>query len=221
MNKTNTLFPLTLALIAASLLSVGLWWGRAWYSGYNMYGFLIWNLILAWVPFGVALIVIKFPVKHYVTFFGSAFWLLFFPNAPYIITDFLHLRPLWGVPLWYDVLLIFSFAVTGLCLGFASLSLIQGQVAKLWGKRNSWLFVIVVMLLSGLGIYIGRFLRWNSWDIFGNPLALWQDVYLTLTTPRLLAKMSLITGGLAAILTSIYLVFAMAPHSLHQADAPS
>lgn len=221
MNSKPRTFPVFIALLLASLFSFGLWYGRVLYSGYNMYGFLIWNLILAWIPFGLALIVIKFPVKHYVTLIFGTLWLLFLPNAPYILTDFLHLRPRGIVPLWYDMLLIFSFALTGLCLGFVSLALMQMQVAKQWGHGRSWLFVFTVFLLCGFGIYIGRFLRWNSWDIFSSPLSLWQDLYFTLTTPRLLAKMLLITSGFGALLTSIYLVFTIAPQSLQSMDTVS
>ncbi|GIK57836.1 MAG: DUF1361 domain-containing protein [Chloroflexi bacterium] len=90
---------LLLALVFASTVSVTLLIVRTFYSGQLLYGFLVWNLLLAWLPFLFATVVIMFPVKHYVTFFFGLLWLLFFPNAPYIVTDLLHLRPRGDVPL--------------------------------------------------------------------------------------------------------------------------
>ena len=105
-------------------------------------------------------------------------WLLFFPNAPYVLTDLIHLdgkqSPL--VPEWYDLAMILSVALTGLIIGFLSLERVQGYIAQRTGVPWSWCFVVVVMFLSGFGIYLGRFLRWNSWDILTRPLPLLSDV---------------------------------------------
>lgn len=202
---------LFLALVFASTVSVTLLVVRAFYSGQLLYAFLVWNLILAWLPFLLATVVIMFPVKHYVTFFFGLLWLLFFPNAPYIVTDLLHLRPRGDVPLWYDMILLFSFALTGLCLAYASLSLMQTTVTARWGGRAGWLFVLAALALAGLGVYIGRFLRWNSWDVFSNPTSLLLDLHLTLTTPLLLARTAVVTLGLTAVFTFTYITFTVLP----------
>jgi uncharacterized membrane protein len=179
---------------------------RTFYTGYLLFAFLVWNLILAWLPFLLATVVIMFHGKHYVTFFFSILWLLFFPNALYIVTDLLHLWPRGDVPLWYDMILLMSFALTGLCLGFASLAMMQTQAADRWGRGGGWLFVLAVLALSGFGVYIGRFLRWNSWDVFSNPLSLLIDLHVNLTTPLLLAKTAVVTLGLTAVFTFTYIV---------------
>lgn len=202
---------LFLALMFASTISLLILVMRAFYTGHLVFAFLVWNLILAWLPFLFAMVVIMFPVKHYVTFFFSALWLLFFPNAPYIVTDLLHLWPHGDVPLWYDMIMLFSFALTGLCLGFASLVLMQAQVTAHWGRPAGWLFVLAVLGLSSFGVYIGRFLRWNSWDVFSNPLSLLMDLHANLTTPLLLARTAVVTLGLTAVFTFTYIVFTVLP----------
>jgi uncharacterized membrane protein len=204
-------FLLFLALLFASTVSVLLLVVRYFYTDTFLFRFLVWNLFLAWLPFLFALLVIRFHGKHYVTFIFSILWLLFFPNAPYMMTDLLHLWPRGDVPLWYDMILLLSFALTGLCLGFASLALMQTQLTARWGRVAGWLFVLAALVLSGFGVYIGRFLRWNSWDVISNPLLLLQDLRLNLTTPLLLAKTAVVTFGLTAVFSFTYLVFATLP----------
>jgi uncharacterized membrane protein len=184
---------------------------RYFYTGTFLFLFLAWNLLLAWLPFLFALLVITFHGKHYVTIIGGLLWLLFFPNAPYIMTDLLHLWPRGDVPLWYDMILLLSFALTGLCLGFASLAMMQTKITAEWGRGAGWLFVLAALVLSGFGVYIGRFLRWNSWDVISNPMLLLQDLRLNLTSPLLLAKTAVVTFGLTAVFSSTYLVFAVLP----------
>lgn len=98
-------------------------------------------------------------------------WLLFFPNAPYIVTDLIHLRPR-SVPYWFDILLLAAFAWAGLVSGCASLERMHRRVDTRFGPRVGWGFVAAVAMLSGLGIWLGRFVRLNSWDVVANPLAL-------------------------------------------------
>jgi uncharacterized membrane protein len=102
---------------------------------------------------------------------AAGLWLLFFPNAPYILTDLFHLRhPRESVPVWFDTLLINWFAWTGMLLGVFSLYLMHHIVRKAFGRITGWLFVFFVGTLCGVGIYIGRFLRWNSWDVIFHPI---------------------------------------------------
>jgi uncharacterized membrane protein len=103
-------------------------------------------------------------------------WLLFFPNAPYILTDLIHLTTRAYGPFWVDMVLILLCGFIGLVLGFVSLFLMQGVVTRLWGRVGSWLFVAAVAALSGFGIYVGRFLRFNSWDVIFKPLELGRGI---------------------------------------------
>jgi uncharacterized membrane protein len=114
---------------------------------------------------------------------AGAAWLLFFPNAPYILTDLFHLDNRPGVPLWYDLALILSCAWNGLMLAYASLADMQQLVQQRLGTGIGWAFATVALLLSSFGIYLGRYLRFNSWDVLTNPLTLFYDIVGRLLHP--------------------------------------
>ncbi len=163
-----------LALVLASALSCGLAVLRAVYYGRIAYGFFFWNLILAWVPVVAALgfyALASRGSRRWLLMAGFAVvWFLFFPNAPYIVTDLVHLRERPPAPYWYDIIAIMAFAQTGLFLGYLSLYLMQ-EVIRAWlGRWTGWAFALAMLGLSSFGIYLGRFLRWNSWDALLDPL---------------------------------------------------
>ena len=176
-------------LAAASLVCVGLIAARSWYSHTYHYWFLLWNLVLAWVPFVFAAIAHRLAsarraVLYVLIFAAAVVWLAFFPNAPYILTDFLHLGSMGDiVPGWYDVLMLYWFAWTGLILGIVSLYLMQEIVAHGLGMTAGWVFVVVAAGLGSFGIYLGRFLRWNSWDIVRRPGPLADELLGRVTDP--------------------------------------
>lgn len=167
-------------LAISSLLSVVFVVFRALYSGQLYFLFLIWNLFLAWLPMLFASIVIHYgtEAKKHKLLIAISFlaWLAFFPNSAYMITDFLHLKSRPGIPHWYDLLLIFTFAWNGLLLALLSLHLIRVFLADKKGERASWIIVSLLITLCGFGIYLGRYLRWNSWDIVSNPHILALDI---------------------------------------------
>jgi uncharacterized membrane protein len=161
-------------LAGATVLSVAIWRARADFSGSERYAFLIWNLFLAWIPFIISYFTYILTVTRkwiYLFILGATFlWLIFFPNAPYILTDFQHLAYASSeLPVWYDVMMLIWFAFTGLLLGMVSLFLMQEIVRREFGSWVAWAFVAGVAGLSAAGVYMGRFLRWNSWDILRDP----------------------------------------------------
>jgi uncharacterized membrane protein len=160
----------------ASLLCCALTAARVGYTGRGTYLFFCWNLFLAWVPAGLALAVARLQVGRFLTGALGAAWLAFFPNAPYLVTDLVHLRARNPVPLWFDALLVFAFALVGLALAVVSLLLVHRRVERRWGAWKGWLFVAGVAALTGLGVYVGRFLRWNSWDLLTRPAELLAEV---------------------------------------------
>jgi uncharacterized membrane protein len=202
---------LYLVLLLASGFTVAVWLARVMYSGEIIFFFLIWNLFLAWLPLLFATVVITFPGKHYVIWVMGFLWLIFFPNAPYLVTDLLHLWPRHPVPYWYDMMMLFSFALVGLLLGVTSLYLMHLSVMRQYGRVTGWLFVLAALYLAGLGVYIGRFLRWNSWDLLTNPLILAQDLWQTAVQPALLLRMGVVSGMLTAVLGCAYLLFVALP----------
>jgi uncharacterized membrane protein len=184
--ENGTMVPM-LTLGAATLMCAGLVGGRFFYTGSRGYLFLLWNLFLAWIPFLIALVIRRgeegMRRPRFRLLLLGGIWLLFYPNAPYILTDFLHLQPRGESPFWFDMMLIASFAWTGLLLGFASLYLIQRLVEKYYGRAAGWAFVVVVSFLSSFGIYLGRFERWNSWDVVSDPRGIVRDIIPLLVDP--------------------------------------
>jgi uncharacterized membrane protein len=141
-------------------------------TGTGYYTFLIFNLILAGVPlfFSTVLrLANHLELRWLFQLPLLALWLLFLPNAPYILTDILHLTRASHAPAWYDLALLLSCSGTGLLLGYLSLIDVQGIMARKFGNAFGWVFALVSLVLSGFAIYLGRFLRWNSWDVLIEP----------------------------------------------------
>ena len=146
-------------------------------TGSAYYRFLLTNLFLACVPlfFSTALRVLNRLRFHWAMMAPLAvLWLLFLPNAPYILTDILHLTRSADAPLWYDLALLLSCSGTGLLLGYLSLVDVQEIVARRFSPIVGWVFALVSLVLSGFAIYLGRFLRWNSWDVLFTPTLVLQ-----------------------------------------------
>ncbi len=171
---------------------------------------LIWNLFLAWIPLWLALLLYDRHAHRarlsILTSLGLL-WLLFFPNAPYIVTDSKYLAGSTGREFWYDGLMIGTAATTGLLLGFVSLYLIHAIVRRSVGARAAWFFVFGVLGLSSFGIYLGRVLRWNSWDVFVRPGTLAADVFRALLDPLAHPRPIAITLIFTAFLGASYLLF--------------
>lgn len=201
-------------LLAASVISVTLASARMAYSNSSDYSSLIWNLSLAWIPFVFATLayVVSWSRKLlYLVVPVCAFvWLIFFPNAPYILTDFQHLSTNTNnAPLWYDVLMLIWFAWTGLFLGVVSLYFMQEIVTRSFGGAAGWFFAISVTVLSSVGIFLGRFYRWNSWDLLGDPMPIAHDIWGWLKYP--FANLRLY--GFTLLFTLLFLFVYLAIHA--------
>ena len=176
-------------MILGTCLCVALLILRVAHSHTSMYMGLLWNLFLAWLPVLSSLIVYNlYKKRSYLTWMvvvaSTLIWLLFFPNAFYLVTDVLHLKqPRVDAPYWYDLIVVVAFAWTGCFLGMVSLFLMQALVRKMAGAFASWIFAIGVLCISGFGVYLGYFLRWNSWDIFIKPARLMKDVLVRIRHP--------------------------------------
>jgi uncharacterized membrane protein len=167
------------ALLAASAVSVGTLAVRIHETGSLHYLFLVWNLFLAWVPLVAAYFAFVLARRGAGVLAGVLVvaWLLFFPNAPYMLTDFVHLREPGTSPLWYDALMLSSFAWTALMVGFLSLYLVQAIIVRRAGTAVGWIGVVCVLGLASFGIYIGRFVGLNSWDAVTRPSAVLDVVF--------------------------------------------
>lgn len=163
-----------LLMAIASAICVFLVAARIAYSDSIRYTSLIWNLFLAWIPFVLAYLAYTLSLGKkllYLVIPVTAFlWLIFFPNAPYILTDLQHLAmESTTAPLWYDVIVMVWFSWTGLLLGLVSLYLMHYIIQRTFGRTVGWAFVFIVSGLSSFGVYLGRFVRFNSWDLLNDP----------------------------------------------------
>jgi uncharacterized membrane protein len=170
-------FKQLLALTLAACLPAGLVLFRVAYTDSIRYSFLLWNLFLAWLPLLFAWFARYIePKSRLLALVSVAAWLAFLPNAPYLITDIAHLHPVGDIPYFYDVVMFFSLALTGVVLGFASLAWLQEAVEERLGLWPGRLFAAIVIAMASYGVYLGRFLRWNSWDVLAHPFQILFDV---------------------------------------------
>jgi uncharacterized membrane protein len=192
---------LIVALAAASALSVAALLAEIHQTGNSFYRFLVWNLFLAWVPVAAALACHALARQriHGLAFGAGVIWLLFFPNAPYMLTDYIHIRetPV-PSPLWWDALMLSSFVWTALMLGFFSLYLMQEVWRARIGRFGSWLLAVLALGLGSFGVYLGRFVRLNSWDALLHPRSVAHIIAAQLDNPlnqpRLIGVLGLLTG---------------------------
>jgi uncharacterized membrane protein len=199
MNTVRLVLVTLLACVWCAMLLAA----RRLVSGESTLMFLAWNLFLAGIPLGLSVMLerVRHPLLGLPVLGG---WLLFFPNAPYVLTDLLHLRARAHVPLWYDLLMLLSFALVSLWMGFQSLRMVQDWVARKTSAPMAWLFVLTSLVLSGFGIYLGRFLRWNSWDIVSQPHQLLRDIAVRVIDPFAYSRTWLVTAGFAGLLIVAY-----------------
>jgi len=170
----------------------------------------LWNLFLAWIPFALALLIYdghRRGARLVQLLALGLLWLVFFPNAPYIVTDFKYLGDMTGKTFLFEGLLIGTAASTGLLLGFMSLYLIQAIVRRAAGARYAWLFVFVALGLSSVGVYVGRVLRWNSWDVFVRPGSLLEELAGALVDPLAHPRPITVTILFTSFLLASYAVF--------------
>jgi uncharacterized membrane protein len=181
---------------------------RAYFTNSLLYVFLIWNIFLAFVPYWISKLFLKNGYNNWLNASLFFVWLLFFPNAFYIITDLIHLQRKTNIPIWYDAIIIFSSATLGLLLAFISLFKVEEFLQLKLGNRKTQIAIPFLLFLAAFGVYLGRFLRWNSWDIIQNPLGLASSIAQRFIFPF----EHLRTWGLTIILFSLfyilYLLFA-------------
>ena len=174
----------------ACLICILLVAARVAYSDTERHTGLIWNLFLAWIPFMLAYFAHAVSWRRATLFLIipviAFLWLIFFPNAPYMLTDLQDLsRRAADAPLWYDVIIVVWASWTGMLLGVISLYLMQNIIIRTFGRMAGWAFVFVISALSSFGVYIGRFVRLNSWDILQNPAETAQQIVGVVIDPSM------------------------------------
>jgi len=181
-------------------------------TGSFAYVFLAYNLALAWIPVGLEVLTRRSSrAGSPLTLPLGVLWWLFYPNAFYLVTDFVHLHPRPGVPQWYDVALVVGFAWCGTLLALASLARMHALVRERTGAWAGWAFVLFACLSSGFGIWLGRVQRWNSWDAALHPLEVARDSLHALAHPYRDASAWGVTLAFGGLLTVLYVAFSTFP----------
>ena len=171
---------------------------------------LDWNLFLAWIPFVLALALYDAARRRASTTLLLALggvWLVFLPNAPYIATDVIWLGDLGTGTHWYDPILIAVAAGLGLVLGFLSLYLVQTVVAERVGRVAGWTVAMAALVLSGLGVYLGRYERWNSWEVLTEPGKIFGGLASGLADPLAYSRPIALSAFFAVSCCAGYAVF--------------
>lgn len=201
LNKKQNNFLIFSSIIALVLLLIRV---KITHSFYLL--FLIWNLILAVIPYIISnFIKIDFSIKKYnfQNLFLIVLWLLFLPNTFYLITDFVHLNHNNVIQFCFDFILLSSFTIAGFYFGILSISTIHQQINFFYTKKESTLFIITISYLCAFGIYLGRFLRFNSWDVITNPFFLIESIFNCLFEN----ETWLFTLGLGTLITIVNLIY--------------
>jgi len=206
-------------LAVPSLVSIAMVLGRFAYVADLRFRFcgLLLNLLLAWIPMALAWAIWRVaPARRVLFALLFIGWLLFFPNAFYIVTDLIHDGKFGrdGVDRWYDIFMTACFAVSGMFLGTFSLYVPHLLVRDRWGRVPGWLFAGTVLALGAYGTYLGRVLRLNSWDALVRPRALFQTVFVG---PGSFAEIALFCGGFFLFSATVYSFIVSAVH-LHESS---
>ena len=208
--KLHAFYPLLLCMI----LALGFVLTRAVLMQQPRYASLVKNLLFAWIPYWCALMLSGWERRGALTrgrfvIVGAA-WLVWFPNAPYMITDFVHLHDHPPLAWWFEIGLIATFALAGCFLGAASLRIMHDFVRRRGGDCVGWAFVLAATMLCGFGIYLGRIQRWNSWDVVLRPRPLAAQIFERLADPLAHMQTIGVTLMFGAMTLAIYLMFAAA-----------
>lgn len=180
--RLTRLAPVLWALLFGSLVCYGLLAARQIRAHSSYFSYLYGNLLLAWIPLWLSLLLTRLDgeadSRRRLFWLTGFLWVCFYPNSFYIVTDFVH-APRFGkdgIPFWFDMMVTVGFAFAGVFLGSLALYLLHLIVRERFGYRAGWGFAVAMLALGSFGIYVGRFLRWNSWDVFTRPWRLWGNV---------------------------------------------
>ncbi len=178
--------------------------GRICYAQNTAYIFLAWNMLLALIPLAISRRLRPGEAPRPGNILLLSAWLLFFPNAPYLLTDLFHFRAKPPVPAWFDLFLLATAAWNGLLLGIVSLMQVEQFLAAGFKKHTVRMCLAAASLLCGYGVYIGRYMRFNSWDVIVSPFGLLQSMSAHIIHPFRNAEVWLFTALFAAMFSLFY-----------------
>jgi len=211
---------LAAALAVSSLTSVGLFAAGAWSNHSVAFAYLVWNLFLAWLPLLFAVWLSRTLRTHLWSSWPAlaltAAWVGFLPNSFYMISDFIHIQEVQRVDLLYDVVMFASFIFNGVLLGCISLYLVHYELERRLRWRSAVAAIGWVLLACSFAIYVGRELRWNTWDVLVNPAGILVDVSNRLLNPHAYPHVVATTASFFVVMASLYVVTWQTAGALHQ-----
>lgn len=198
------------ALACASLVSIVLYFIAGFENGEFAYSYLLWNLGLAWIPLLLVLWlqrVLRTRIwSGWLPLLITLAWISFLPNSFYMITDYIHLHEQDRMNVLFDLVMFTSFILNAVILGYLSLYLMHQELLKRLSTRATTLVVGGILLLTSFAIFIGRDLRWNTWDVVLNPASVIFDVSDRLINPGDHPQMFSTTLSFFVLLVSVYIV---------------
>lgn len=201
---------LGLALACSSLVSVGLFAAGAISNHSAEFAYLLWNLFLAWLPLVFALWLHKILHRKvwssWLALVVTVLWLGFLPNSFYMISDFIHIQDVPRVDLLYDVLMFTSFIFNGVILGFLALYNVHLELLQRMKRHTAHSLLATILLVCSFAIYLGRDLRWNTWDVLVNPAGILFDVSDRILHPIMYSQAYTTTITFFVLLGSLYVV---------------
>lgn len=213
---------ITRALLLSSAVSLAFYGFGALKNHSLTFSYLPWNLFLAWIPFVASLLLIRVlrtsAWASWQSLTLTVIWLLFLPNSFYMISDFIHLQDVGRVDVLFDAVMFTAFIYTSVLLGAASLLMVHRELTKRLTRARARVWVAAILFVCSFGIYIGRDLRWNSWDVLTNPAGLLFDVSDRLLHPTNYPQMFITVGSFFVLLTTMYALIWQTAAALRQSD---
>ena len=207
-----------MALYSLSVFAITLSIVRVIYTQNLSYLFMIWNLFLAWIPYWLSNS--KFRETKSINLISLLFigtWLLFLPNAPYLLTDLVHFKAM-SKTKWLDLIVLSSYALCGVLLFYLSLKQFKSCFLQNKSKTTQQLINLLILLLSAYGIYLGRELRFNSWDVISNPIGLINSVFSSVFNVNKILHTGALTFIFAVFLYISVIVFDYLLHPTNEKE---
>ena len=208
--EDSAYFRVINALLISNGVSLTLSMLRILDSGNFRYSFMTWNLMLAWIPLGVAWWLVQrlksTPWLSWQNITLALVWLAFLPNSFYLLSDFIHVYDTGEVSHLYDVVMFGSFIFNAFFVGYLSIYLLHKELLKRISYRSAHVIIASVLLACSFAIYLGRSLRWNSWDLALQPAGILFDVSEGIVNPSSHPESLVTTTTFFLLLSSTYLV---------------
>lgn len=172
------------------------------------YWYLLWNLFLSWIPLILSLALLwclaRWSWSRWTCIGLTVLWLMFLPNTFYMITDYVHIGDVVRTDIIFDTLMFSMIVFTSVAMGLTSLGLVHGELARRMPARGAWAIIFAILFALSFAVYMGRELRWNTWDLVLNPTGMLFDLSEIVLKPFAYPSMFVITSSFFVALSTLY-----------------